>query len=368
MMNLLYKKNKIRQKRISYLRNKRRLVSRAKLKRRRRQISGYKNRVYDFASNVDKQTVKLTLPKQFGFESNYEETTKSLYEIRHITEHAKRKLHLDFSEIERLGSTASLALAAEIFRWKQQPLSQMVPLPKLWNPEVKKALAEMGLFKLLNLPYDGTENVETNRTFVEFIFGNTTDGESAKKLRSTLEGIAGSSIEAKSAFGGITEAMNNVIKHAYPQTTRNEKIFGVTHPWWLGGSYNKQTDRLIITICDQGVGIPKTLPKQYTKERINSILSRLAITKSDDAAMIKAAVELGRTATREAHRGKGLQDIKRFIENYENASLKILSLQGEYLYLREDGNEREKLNAHSSLFHGTIIEWRINNLNRRIQK
>ena len=193
------------------------------------------------------------------------------------------------------------------------------------------ALAEMGLFNLLNLPYDGREKVKTDRTFVRFIFGNTTDGESAKNLRSTLENIAKSSIESKSAFGGITEAMNNVIKHAYPQTTRNEKIFGVAHPWWLGGSYNKQTDTLIITICDQGVGIPRTLPRQHTKEKIDGILGRLGITKPDDAAMIKAAIELGRTATQKTYQGKGLQDIKRFVENNEDARLKILSLRGEYL-------------------------------------
>ena len=224
------------------------------------------------------------------------------------------------------------------------------------------ALEEMGLFKLLNLLYDGREKVETSRTFVKFIFGNTTDGESAKKLRSALEGIAKSSIEAKSAFGGITEAMNNVVKHAYPQTTRNEKIFGVTHPWWLGGSYNRQTDTLTISICDQGVGIPKTLPRRHPKEKIDGLFGRLGITQPDDAAMIKAAIELGRTATRETHRGKGLQDIKRFVDSYENASLKILSLRGEYLHSKEAGIEREKLILHTSPVYGTLIEWRINNL------
>ena len=366
-MKLYYKKNKARQKRISYLRNKRRLVGKEKLKRKRRQISGYKNRIYNFASNVNKQTIKLTLPKQFGFGSNYEETTKSLYEIRHITEHANRRLYLDFSEIEQLGSTASLALAGEIYRWEKQTTSQVVSLPELWNPEVKKALAEMGLFNLLNLPSEGTERIETNRTFVKFIFGNTTDGESARKLRNALEEISDTSIEARSAFGGITEAMNNVIKHAYPETTRNEKIFGAPHPWWLGGSYNKQTDTLCISICDQGVGIPKTLPRQFTIEKIKNLLGRSGITEPDDAAMIKAAIELGRTATQRTYQGKGLQDIKRFIENYENATLKILSLRGEYLYLRENSIEREELISHASLFHGTIIEWRINNLNRRTQ-
>lgn len=362
-MKLLFKINKVRQKRVNYLRNKRRLVSKEKIKRRRRQISGYKNLKYAFASKINKQTVRLILPKQFGFESNYEETTKSLYEIRHITEHSKHNLHLDFSEIEQLGSTASLALAGEIYRWKEQFVSPIVSLPELWNPTVKIALAEMGLFKLLNLPYDGRGKVETDRTFVKFIFGGTTDGHSAKKLRNTLEEIAKGSIESKSAFGGITEAMNNVIKHAYPQTTRNKKIFGVTHPWWLGGSYNKQTDTLIITICDQGIGIPKTLPRQYTKEKINNILSYWGITKPDDAAMIKAAFELGRTATHKTYQGKGLQDIKRFIDKYEDARLKILSLRGEYLYLRENNIASEKYFTHTSLFHGTIIEWRINNLN-----
>ena len=367
-MKLLYQKRRARQRRISYLHNKRRIISKEKQKRRYREISGSQNREYTFASNVNKQTIKLTLPKQFGFESNYEETTKSLYEIRHVTEHAKRRLSLDFSEIERIGSTASLALAAEIYRWKKQTVSTLVSHRGLWNPEVKMALAEMGLFKLLNLPYDGKEKVETSRTFVKFIFGNTTDGESAKKLRGALEEIANSSIEAKSAFGGITEAMNNVVKHAYPHTSRNEKIFGVTHPWWLGGSYNRQTDTLIISICDQGVGIPKTLPRQHTKEKIDGLFGRLGITQPDDAAMIKAAIELGRTATRETYRGKGLQDIKRFVDSYENASLKILSLRGEYLYLKEAGIEREELVLHTSSFHGTLIEWRIDNLAGRRQR
>ena len=362
-MKLLYQKNKLRQKRITRLHNKRTLVSKEKVKKINRRISAGKNQPYTFTKKINKKTVKLTLPKQFGLESNYEDTVNSLYEIRRITEHLNSSLHIDFSEIEQLGSTASLALAGEIYRWKQQITNPIVSLPKLWNPNVKKALADMGLFQLLNVPHDGTEPTEADRTFVKFIFGNTTDGESAKKLRNALEEIAKGSIDSKSAFGGITEAMNNVIKHAYPHTTKNEKIFGVTHPWWLGGSYNKQTDTLIITICDQGVGIPKTLPRQHTKEKISSILSRYKITEPDDAAMIKAAVELGRTATRKSYQGKGLQDIKRFIDKYESARLRILSLRGEYLYLREGNIISEKRITHTSLFRGTIIEWRINNLN-----
>ena len=361
-MRRLDRKNQERLNRISYLHNKRRLVSKEKAKRRNRLISGsYKDPGYTFAKKLNKRTQQLVLPEQFGFESNYEDTTRALHEIRSITEHSNHSLHLDFSEVAYLESTASLALAAEIYRWKKQTTSPLVSLPDLWNPKVKKELADMGLFQLLNLTYSGEEVVETEKTFVKFVCGDTTDGESVKKLRTALEQIAGISIEHKSAFGGITEAMNNVIKHAYPQTTKNERIFGVARPWWLGGSYNRQNDTLTITICDQGVGIPKTLPRTHAKEKINDILNRLGIT-GDDADMIKAALELGRTATHKTYQGKGLQDIKRFVDSYENASLKILSLRGEYLYLKEKQVKSEKLTPRKSPFHGTIIEWRIKNI------
>tara|TARA_R110002095_G_scaffold146482_3_gene126736 strand:- start:19 stop:1074 length:1056 start_codon:yes stop_codon:yes gene_type:complete len=346
------------------LQNKRRLVSKWKKKKERREVSGYylgKGR--RALKKLGRHTYELTLPEVFSFERNHNSTVSELATLRRYAETRGIRFFVNFREITELESVASLALASEVHRWSQQVSQPLTTPARLWNGDVKRAFYQMGLFELLEI--GNTTPTTGDRTYVKFIFGDSANGDSARRIRTALEEVSNSKIDKKIAYEGITEAMNNVLHHAYPETSRNEEIFSVSKPWWLGGSYLQSEDRLAITFCDHGVGIPYTLPRKYGIEKVRAFFS--AVTNPDDAQMIEAAFEMGRTETLLSHHGKGLQEIRNFVDNYPTASLRVLSSRGEYLYLRKDGRVSVKKRTHPNAYKGTIIEWQIPRIHEPVE-
>jgi hypothetical protein len=73
--------------------------------------------------------------------------------------------------------------------------------------------------------------------------------------------------------------------------------------------------------------------------------------------MIEAAMAVGRTKTHRAHQGKGLNDLKQFVDLAgQGARLRILSNRGEYLYTVSGKNEPK---VHPDSIRGTFIEWTV---------
>ena len=113
---------------------------------------------------------------------------------------------------------------------------------------------------------------------------------------------------------------------------------------------------LMITFCDLGVGIPATLPKLYTWERIWAAVALLPGIKPNDGQMIQAGMVIGRTQTHETNRGKGLNDLRKFIDEAGGGEMNILSGQGSYRY-RGPGDEL--VNNFHQRINGTLIKWTV---------
>jgi hypothetical protein len=75
----------------------------------------------------------------------------------------------------------------------------------------------MGLFGLLKVrnPAPIELPVDSSIQHLPFRTGNSSDGRMAAKLRADLESIAGEIPNRKAMFDGVTEAMTNVLHHAY---------------------------------------------------------------------------------------------------------------------------------------------------------
>ncbi|ARU06118.1 hypothetical protein CCO03_16860 [Comamonas serinivorans] len=159
----------------------------------------------------------------------------------------------------------------------------------------------------------------------------------------------------KMVFRALSEAMQNVHHHAYQkkQITR----LGLKGRWWLGAQLSKRKNFFELTFYDAGVGIPKTLHRKYPLEHIRSILSLLPGMEPDDAQMIKAAVELGRSRTNQSHRGKGLLDIHRLITTVGVGALTIFSRYGQYRYEPLKGGEA--IRNDGAFIEGTLIKWEL---------
>ena len=81
---------------------------------------------------------------------------------------------------------------------------------------------------------------------------------------------------------------------------------------------------LTIMFYDEGIGIPKSLPRTYPE-----IFRSLGGLLNDDAQLIQAATKIKRSSTNKKNRGRGLKDIKDYVKSVNNGMLKILSQRGE---------------------------------------
>ena len=266
------------------------------------------------------------------------------------------RTYIDFRQIRHLSPSAALVLAAELHRWNiLRPGSQLRTIDiEEWDTEIRRLLEDMGFFDLLHvrLPAATEAGSEDETRYVKFRSGRKADGEAISRLRTDdLEPIVGAMPRRQHLYAAVTEAMTNVVQHAYPE--------GANPPncarWWLSASRNAATAQVSIMIYDQGVGIPETLPRKFA-ERVR------ALARSDHARMIAAAHELMRTSTDEPHRGHGLErDIRGYLKVLDcPATYRVMSLKGEYVYERSaNGDGNSDLKSHSKPLNGTLIEWRL---------
>lgn len=268
----------------------------------------------------------------------------------------RKRLKVEFIGLERVTPGAALVLAAELDRWRVLVTKRLAVFDiEKWNPNAKALLYDMGLFSLLDVANPPAMKVaETDLKFIRFQTGALVLGQLARKLRLSIEAVAGEIPGATYLFDGLTEAMTNVVHHAYPHGTRyrTKPIFG---QWWMAGSFDKVNNLLTVIFFDQGKGIPETLPRTHTMEKIRGYLSSLGLV-DDDSSRIKAAMHLGRTQTGRPHRGKGLLDIRSFIDESTDGRLRILSGRGEYIYR---SNGAEELKTLSQSIGGTLIQWEV---------
>jgi len=295
--------------------------------------------------------VTLLAPNNFCLRENYHETAKFFQEFREKSAGMLHSPNIEFRSIERISPEAALALASELDSIRITTGSRLRArhLDK-WNPEVRRLLFEMGLFRLLNVANGPEAEQSSGIKFIRFRSHHQVRGDHAREVQDEIEAVVGPFLKRKILARGLAEAMTNVHQHAYPDD------YDYGHPiakhWWIGGSVDPSERRLTVIVFDQGVGIPYTLPQKGRDGWLKGILGALGL-KDSDGSRIRAAMELGRSSTNEPNRGKGLSDIKRFALLHDRAELRILSGCGEYLY----SSDREESRNHAIPLKGTMIYW-----------
>lgn len=196
--------------------------------------------------------------------------------------------------------------------------------------------------------------------YIKVQAGTQADGRLAVELRRALFGPHEDELSKDkkgSFFRGLTEAMTNVSQHAYPDDWDVGPIKVVKKGWWMLGHINKLRKELKIMIVDQGIGIPRSLPRTH-KDILPTLLAALKLEVSD-GAMIHAAMEVGRSRMGQTHRGKGLNDLKQIIDVCKTGTLRILSKKGEYTYRVRNSLAIPIVQGHESSLNGTLVEWTI---------
>jgi hypothetical protein len=304
-------------------------------------------------------------PKKLSIYDNYSETLAFLLDFRSLfgANHPggvrqRQPMFADFSAIEELDAASGLLLAAEVDRWRRAVRKKPISHDHLWHENVRDFFHDAGLFDLLSIDprtVRSTATVGPKRQTLRYQSGVKHEGRTADAFRRALENLIGKPIGPKLlVYDALSEAMTNVSNHAYP---RDIPLWpsGERGRWWLGGSWQPDQNIATVQMYDQGVGIPRTLPKSRHWSQLLPIFGRIDRERTD-AGMIEAAMDYGRTSTDEAGRGKGLAQMAEWISSTGNGSLRILSGKGSLTYLPGQRPVRRILPVE---FRGTLVEWEV---------
>lgn len=300
---------------------------------------------------------QIDLPEVLDLEHNYDETVEVIGLIRRITLRNKQPIYLVFDRVRQIKPAALLLLLAELHRSRLMQGSQRVTGNYPSSPRVERMLHSAGFFKLLGIHSRITKKPKSYpMEYVEYVSHTHEVKGTVKAFRESLLGTTITmSLQARGRlYRALTEAMLNVSHHAYPKSSLRQNP--QRGRWWLSGHVNRKAKELIIMFCDLGVGIPSTLPKMYPMELIRSVLALLPTILPNDAEMIKAGMVIGRTRTRERNRGRGLNDLRSFVDQAGAGEMNIYSRKGHYRY---KSNDDDSVRNYNVSIGGTLITWTV---------
>lgn len=297
----------------------------------------------------------IVLPVMGNFslysDNEYSPSINFIEEIKTLLKN-KKKILLDFNVTENVTAAAMLRLHAEISTW-QRYHSQNLARIRLGKAKstVRYMLENSGFLS----EYDDPASTPSRKEILTMRTGTDAKGH-LKSITNTMNDCfysGGLSEQERSdLYKGINEAMLNVSQHAYSESV-SDLVDRIGKRWWI---YAQQfDDQLYIAFCDRGVGIPETLPRHGRWEKIRSLGKIVGL--DDDAAMIQAAMEFGRSEAETAGRGLGLQDVLKFANENPEGILWIFSRYG--LYKNEKGKEKPILRNYKKSIEGTLIQWQI---------
>ncbi len=343
-----------------------------------------------FGNNeFDAYGIPIETPVDFSLQNNSSDVLQFLENIREycyppLTQKRPRSIsrskrwighYVNFTSIQHISTAAALVLAAEFYRLKESfPTNPNQPVPRLglvdfhnWSKQSIGTLYHLGFLNLLEVILNNnevTENCDEDRHILEFMTGDNLEPESIRDLK---EGLAQLTTKLDTAekiklgiYDGLCEAMTNTMDHAYQDAEKHLKLKILNGRWWMTGSVTKCGSEIEVVFFDQGISIPRHLTKN-TSERIRARINKFFDSQvNNDAMMIKAAMEISRTETKESNRGKGLAQIQKLIELSHKGKLRILSKKGEYIYSYEEGKKPYvKTNNLEGDIGGTLIHWHL---------
>jgi hypothetical protein len=121
---------------------------------------------------------------------------------------------------------------------------------------------------------------------------------------------------------------------------------------------------IFIAIYDMGVGIPSTLKSKLGagEMMMNALdkvteLAGLGEGTLLDQQLLRTAIENQRTQTRQAHRGKGLPEMREFAASTDGGRLHIVS--GQAQYSMHGGKPHGQVQGFDEKFPGTLLLWNL---------
>lgn len=272
-----------------------------------------------------------------------------------------KRVKLDFRKTQIMYPAATILLFAEVDRListSSNPKPISIVQPK--SQRVREVLKQIGLYELTG---DKSSVVPTRK---DVVFWRTAKGkdQSGQKL-AVIEVVAeavklerGTTLLLDSLWRGVSEAVANSVEHAHKAPRESDGFQGLPETtWWMFTQV--KDDVFYVVVCDLGCGYRATIG-QSIPERFIAQISELFAGQNVDAIAIEAAMEFGRSGTRESHRGRGSRDAISVVEKHQNGELAIFSNSGavQYWYVGGIQVNQKRIGLGFSI-NGTILWWKL---------
>lgn len=311
------------------------------------------------------QTVVLTVPANLTAE-NPTHRAQILDLIRQMAASlstGKVRVKLDFSRVEKLypgGMLVLLGALELLIEGYPGRLAARCPPHSLAGQLLRhfKIADSLGVSPAFSRP--------THESVVEwrYLTGTQAAGAEVKQLLDEYRNTCDADIPPQ-LFSVLTEGLTNVRHHAYPKNP-DEGISPKFRRWWLFARYvaprGTTPGNLYIAIYDIGFGIPATMRTKLERgEVVLDVIEKTAEWLEQtpgnrlDQTLLKAAVEHQRSQTGQAHRGRGLPEMREFIDTAPGARLYIVSGKAQYSFVKDRGDGYT--NGFDRHFPGTLLLW-----------
>lgn len=300
------------------------------------------------------RVIKIPAVVSLSSKATHRALTAKLGDLRQAFREGGGRICVDFSETRSLMPEGMLLLYSELHmlaeRFPNQPL-RCVPSN---TRRVSQVLQHLGIYKKLGYSSGLTIDREDVNQW-QTCHSDWVDVEQAGQMIEGYESyMAFTREQSKLMFRGVSEAITNVKNHAYSRRRKDGLHGDEKQNWWM--FCRESDDALYLCVCDLGIGIPRSLPPAYTREVMARVLSEASGgRKPHDGTMIAAAVELSRSRTLLANRGKGFRDMLSLAEGMPGSQFTVLSNRGLYMYKH---GRQKTMNFRDSIL-GTIVIWRL---------
>lgn len=360
-MKRIYVANSVRFNRVRRSRLRRRERRKArKIEKKYRKIqikSAIKSAISPDVAYRYRDRIIIDAPTVCSLSSNREEFFSFINLIRRTILDDRYPIFINFHLVEKMGVSAALILAAEIYRCRKlrqykNGHSVMGNYPR--TNSVKSTLSKIGFFNSIQVVDPGFEHEipdQDDEVFIKMQSYKRVNTEDISAFATEcLSYFAHLSVVARQRLNGaINEAISNALEHAFKM---KGDYVGLAPLAWLCAVVNVEKTQFTIMVFDQGIGIPRTVPVLW-KDRISHLLSAGYLS---DSALIRIANELFRTSTGMGGRGQGFRTMRRFVEACNDGELRVFSNRGAYLYKRDEESE---LDDTTESMGGTLVWWRI---------
>ncbi len=327
-------------------------ISKRELLKKQKRLRGYRKR-HEVPSHYKGRSILkrggkaiLTAPENFSLLNNVEETLEFFDVVtKYITEN--KNIYLDIANVKNITTDSILYMLSNIEYCRTLHRRANISGNAPSDAKCNEIFLSSGFYKFVYAKDPGIIR-SVNKNIYSIESGHHTLVDKAEGVIYFTNKRLGRELASNSTvtYPILIECMTNTHNHAYNET------FGLYNKWWLMASYDADLSRVHFVFLDNGLGIPKTIRKNF-KERVIELFGNLVLKNAvDDVGLICSALRGEfRTRTGDSYRGKGLQKIYDSMRANSINDPTIISRRGYVNCSSLSGTELNKT------FHGTLYSW-----------